>query len=88
MSKSFVELKLLPQQQDLSQFVTDRFLPAKGVGRRRACPGLEPGPFQTPNWNGPGSRPGQVALLRSAPPPNYRRARCNLAAKMTLSSCH
>jgi hypothetical protein len=30
MSKSFVELKLLPKEQDLSQFVTDRFLPGKG----------------------------------------------------------
>ncbi len=30
MSKSFVELKLLPKEQDLSQFVTERFLPAKG----------------------------------------------------------
>ena len=29
MSKSFVELKLLPKEQDLSQFVTDRFLPGK-----------------------------------------------------------
>jgi NitT/TauT family transport system substrate-binding protein len=29
MAKSFVELKLLPQEQDLSQFVTDRFLPGK-----------------------------------------------------------
>lgn len=29
MSKSFVELKLLPQQQDLSAYVTDRFLPGK-----------------------------------------------------------
>jgi NitT/TauT family transport system substrate-binding protein len=27
MSRSFVELKLLPKEQDLSQFVTDRFLP-------------------------------------------------------------
>jgi NitT/TauT family transport system substrate-binding protein len=30
MSKSFVELKLLPKEQDLAQFVTDRFLPGKG----------------------------------------------------------
>jgi hypothetical protein len=30
MSKSFVELKLLPKEQDLSQFVTDRFLLGKG----------------------------------------------------------
>jgi NitT/TauT family transport system substrate-binding protein len=30
MSKSFVDLKLLPKEQDLSQFVTSRFLPAKG----------------------------------------------------------
>jgi NitT/TauT family transport system substrate-binding protein len=30
MSKSFVELKLLPKEQDLSLFVTDRFLPRKG----------------------------------------------------------
>jgi NitT/TauT family transport system substrate-binding protein len=30
MSKSFVELKLLPKEQDLSQFVTDRFLPGRG----------------------------------------------------------
>ena len=30
MSNSFVELKLLPKQQDLSQFVTDRFLPRQG----------------------------------------------------------
>jgi NitT/TauT family transport system substrate-binding protein len=30
MSKSFVELKLLPKAQDLAQFVTDRFLPGKG----------------------------------------------------------
>jgi NitT/TauT family transport system substrate-binding protein len=30
MGKSFVELKLLPKEQDLSQLVTDRFLPAKG----------------------------------------------------------
>jgi NitT/TauT family transport system substrate-binding protein len=29
MSKSFVELKLLPKEEDLSRFVTDRFLPAK-----------------------------------------------------------
>jgi NitT/TauT family transport system substrate-binding protein len=29
MAKSFVELKLLPKEQDLSRFVTDRFLPAK-----------------------------------------------------------
>jgi NitT/TauT family transport system substrate-binding protein len=29
MSKSFVELKLLPKDEDLSRFVTDRFLPAK-----------------------------------------------------------
>ena len=29
MSKSFVELKLLPGEEDLSRFVTDRFLPAK-----------------------------------------------------------
>jgi NitT/TauT family transport system substrate-binding protein len=29
MGKSFVELKLLPKEQDLSQFVTDRFLPAR-----------------------------------------------------------
>jgi NitT/TauT family transport system substrate-binding protein len=29
MSKSFVELKLLPAKEDLSRFVTDRFLPAK-----------------------------------------------------------
>jgi NitT/TauT family transport system substrate-binding protein len=29
MSKSFVELKLLPSEEDLSRFVTDRFLPAK-----------------------------------------------------------
>jgi NitT/TauT family transport system substrate-binding protein len=29
MAKGFVELKLLPQEQDLSQFVTDRFLPGK-----------------------------------------------------------
>jgi ABC-type nitrate/sulfonate/bicarbonate transport system substrate-binding protein len=29
MSKSFVELKLLPKEQDLSQYVTDRFLPGK-----------------------------------------------------------
>jgi NitT/TauT family transport system substrate-binding protein len=30
MSKSFVELKLLPKEQDLAQLVTDRFLPGKG----------------------------------------------------------
>lgn len=30
MSKSFVELKLLPKEEDLSRFVTDRFLPGKG----------------------------------------------------------
>lgn len=30
MSRSFAELKLLPQEQDLSRFVTDRFLPRKG----------------------------------------------------------
>ncbi|HEY6255407.1 MAG TPA: ABC transporter substrate-binding protein [Xanthobacteraceae bacterium] len=30
MSKSFVELKLLPKEQDLAQFVTDAFLPRKG----------------------------------------------------------
>lgn len=29
MSKSFVELKLLPAEEDLSRFVTNRFLPAK-----------------------------------------------------------
>jgi NitT/TauT family transport system substrate-binding protein len=29
MSKCFVELKLLPAEEDLSRFVTDRFLPAK-----------------------------------------------------------
>jgi len=29
MGKSFVELKLLPEQQDLSRFVSDRFLPGK-----------------------------------------------------------
>jgi len=29
MSKSFVELNLLPAEEDLSRFVTDRFLPAK-----------------------------------------------------------
>ena len=29
MSKSFVELKLMPKEQDLSQFVTERFLPGK-----------------------------------------------------------
>ena len=29
MSKSFVELKLLPKEQDLSRFVTDKFLPGK-----------------------------------------------------------
>jgi NitT/TauT family transport system substrate-binding protein len=29
MSQSFVELKLLPTEEDLSRFVTDRFLPAK-----------------------------------------------------------
>ena len=29
MSKSFVELKLLPNEENLSRFVTDRFLPAK-----------------------------------------------------------
>ena len=29
MSKSFVELKLLPKEENLSRFVTDRFLPAK-----------------------------------------------------------
>jgi len=29
MSKGFVELKLLPREQDLSQFVTDRFLPGR-----------------------------------------------------------
>ncbi len=29
MSKSFVELKLLPAEEDLSRFVTSRFLPAK-----------------------------------------------------------
>jgi hypothetical protein len=29
MGKSFVELKLLPKEQDLSQFVTDKFLPAR-----------------------------------------------------------
>jgi NitT/TauT family transport system substrate-binding protein len=29
MGKSFVELKLLPSEEDLSRFVTDRFLPAK-----------------------------------------------------------
>lgn len=29
MSKSFVELKLLPKEVDLSRFVTDRFLPGK-----------------------------------------------------------
>ena len=29
MAKSFVELKLLPKEEDLSRFVTDRFLPAK-----------------------------------------------------------
>jgi hypothetical protein len=28
MAKSFVDLKLLPQEEDLSRFVTDRFLPA------------------------------------------------------------
>ncbi len=30
MSKSFVELKLLPKEEDLSPFVTNRFLPGKG----------------------------------------------------------
>jgi ABC-type nitrate/sulfonate/bicarbonate transport system substrate-binding protein len=30
MSRSFVELKLLPKEQDLSQFVTDRFLARSG----------------------------------------------------------
>jgi ABC-type nitrate/sulfonate/bicarbonate transport system substrate-binding protein len=30
MAKSFVALKLLPQEDDLSRFVTDRFLPGKG----------------------------------------------------------
>jgi NitT/TauT family transport system substrate-binding protein len=30
MGKSFVELKLLPTEVDLSRFVTDRFLPGKG----------------------------------------------------------
>jgi hypothetical protein len=29
MGKSFVELKLLPKEQDLSQFVTDKFLPGR-----------------------------------------------------------
>jgi NitT/TauT family transport system substrate-binding protein len=29
MAKSFVELKLLPQEEDLSRFVSDQFLPAK-----------------------------------------------------------
>jgi NitT/TauT family transport system substrate-binding protein len=29
MSKSFVELKLLPSEEDLSRFVTDKFLPVK-----------------------------------------------------------
>jgi len=29
MSKSFVELKLLPSEEDLSRFVIDKFLPAK-----------------------------------------------------------
>jgi ABC-type nitrate/sulfonate/bicarbonate transport system substrate-binding protein len=29
MSKSFVELKLLPNEENLSRFVTDQFLPAK-----------------------------------------------------------
>jgi NitT/TauT family transport system substrate-binding protein len=29
MAKSFVELRLLPKEEDLSRFVTDRFLPAK-----------------------------------------------------------
>jgi NitT/TauT family transport system substrate-binding protein len=29
MSKSFIELKLLPEEVDLSRFVTDRFLPGK-----------------------------------------------------------
>ncbi len=29
MAKSFVELKLLPKEEDLSRFVTERFLPAK-----------------------------------------------------------
>ncbi|MGH6672673.1 MAG: hypothetical protein ACRECV_11975 [Xanthobacteraceae bacterium] len=29
MSKSFVDLKLLPKEEDLSRFVTDRFLPGK-----------------------------------------------------------
>jgi len=29
MTKSFVELKLLAREQDLSQFVTDKFLPGK-----------------------------------------------------------
>ncbi len=28
MSRSFVELKLLPAEQPLAQFLTDRFLPA------------------------------------------------------------
>jgi ABC-type nitrate/sulfonate/bicarbonate transport system substrate-binding protein len=30
MARSFVELKLLPQEDDLSRYVTDRFLPGKG----------------------------------------------------------
>jgi hypothetical protein len=29
MSKSFVELKLLPKEVDLSRFVTDHFLPGR-----------------------------------------------------------